>query len=872
MFDLESSINKWLKSFNKHRAFNHGSIREMELHLRDHIDDMISEGYEEKVAFELAVKEFGEVPKMAKEEYWNIKAKTTFMSAIRTTLLKNYFKTTTRNMLKNPMSSFINIFGLAVAIGVSLVVFSFIDWNQKIDGFHENKEEIYLLTHFVDKEGTLEQYGQTPTPLAKMLREDFSQIESVCRLEDRSIVLKYGDNVFFENVRYADPEFLELFTFPLKWGSPKSLEDVNSIILSEKMAIKYFGEENPVGKNILMKFSEDKGKTFLISGVAEAFPKAHIIEFDFLINFENFQFSEPNYNLNDWKGSVNATLIQVKNPTDIEIIKQNMDKYLELRNQVKGSWSFSSFGFEQLATLHQRTGNIRGDIGGASFIEGIITLPIIAAFMLILACFNYINIAIVSAAKRLKEIGLRKVIGASRRLVIFQFLAENVFITFFATALGFILAAGLFLPWFNQLASFELELALSNVKLWVFLLSIVLFTGIASGIYPAFYISRFSVIKIFKGSVKFGKKNPMTKLFLGFQIILACITITGGVVFTQNSAYQKKRSWGYDKEQTLYTPVSNQSDFEKLAAEMIKNPNVISLAGSRNHLGESVSSSIIQMPDKKYQVKQLSVAPNYFKTMGIELKEGRLFEEFQESDKQKVIINQLLATNMKLSQPIGQTLKIDSIRYDILGVVNDFHIYNFYYDLQPAIFKVSEDKDFRFLSMKVKKGYQKDVNEALQDQWATLFPETPFQGGFQEDVWVSFFEDMDVQQQFMRAVATLAIMLSGLGLYGLVTLNVTGRIKEFSIRKALGAEIKHIAINIFNQYSLLAGIALLIAAPLSYILIKANLDMLFPDPIPMGFGNITLSIFILISVLLAVISTQIRKVSKSNPVEGLKGE
>ena len=787
-------------------------------------------------------------------------------------MFKNYSKTSFRSLMKNPLSSFINIFGLSVAIGICLVVYAFIEYDYSIDRFHENKDEVYLVTFFADMDGTHQQYGRTPVPLGEMLREDFTHIEKVCRVQNRNVVLKYHDRVFHEQVRYADPEFLEMLTFPLKWGAASSLADPNSIILSEEMSIKYFGGENPVGRDMLMIFGENRSKAFKVTGVAKAFPKAHIIDFGFLINFENLLVSDPDYNPNDWSAFVDATMIQVDNPHDLSHIEQNMEKYKVLQNEVEDDWAISSFAFEQLANLHLRSGNIRNDISYDASSQGRTALPVIALFMLALACFNYINIAIVSAAKRLKEIGVRKVMGANRGRVIAQFLGENIFITFAALMIGLTLAVTIFLPWFIEISQWEMELKLVDRNLWVFLVSLLLFTGIASGIYPAFYISKFGVVKIFKGSVQFGKKNPLTKLFLGIQLMLACILITGAVMFTQNTAYQNARSWGYNQRGALYVSVPDGAAFEQLNAAMLQNPNVLATSGSIHHLGKDITSTVAHRPDRQYEVDQLSVDANYFEVMGLQLTAGRIFNDHHKSDRQAVVVNELLVKNLALGDPIGQLLEIDSTKYEIIGVVSDFHIYNFYYELLPTIFKVADNNNYRYMSMRVRSGSEKETYEAMQVQWARLFPELPFQGGHQEDVWGIFFEEVGTQETFMRTVAIIAVLLAGLGLYGLVTLNVTGRVREFSIRKVLGAGLKNIAANITKQYVILSAAALIAGAPASYILIKSLIGLLYPDPVPMGYTSVAIAVLILVLVLLAVISTQVRKVSKSNPVAGLKVE
>lgn len=873
MFNLENSIKKWLRSFRKHRAFDHGSVREMELHLRDHIDDLIAEGHEEEESFQLAVKEFGEIPNMAEEEFWNQKSKPTFMSTIRTTMLKNYYKTSFRSLMKNPLTSFINIFGLSVAVGICLVVYAFIDYDNSIDQFHENKNEVYLATFFANRDGVEKQYGMTPRPLGEMLKEDFAYIKKMCRVEDGNAVLKYEDHVFNERIRYVDPEFLEMFTFPLKWGTSKSLADKNSIIFSEKMCFKYFGDENPIGRDIVMILENGRSQSFTIAGVAKAFPKAHVIDFNFLVNFENLKVSNLNYDLTDWREFVNATLIQVEKPSDILLMEQGMEKYRVLQNEVQNDWAISSFALEQLTTLYENAGHIKGGISYDGNFEGRIGLPIIALFMLALACFNYINIAIVSAAKRLKEIGVRKAIGANRRKVIVQFLTENVFITSFALILGVFLGALIFVPWFVQFTGWPLEIRPLDLNLWGFLLALLFLTGILSGMYPALYISKFDTVQILKGSMQFGKKNPMTKIFLGVQLVLALMTITAGVVFTQNNSYQTSKSWGYNQEGLLYARAADQLSFEQLKTVMNQEPNILSLSGSVEHLGRSRSLAVIHIPpNSQYEVRRLSVGANYFETMELALVEGRVFREDSENDKQAIVVNELLVKNMELDHPIGEQVEIDSIKYEIVGVLNDFHADNFFAKVQPTIFKLADKHEYRYLSMRVRKGTDKVTYEALQANWLKLFPEIPFQGGYQEDTWGSYFESVNKSEQFNKIIASMAVLLASLGLYGLVTLNVSGRVREFSIRKTLGAGVKNITSIIIKQYILLTVLALVIGTPISYVFAEAYLNMLFAYPMPMGYSGIAISALILIGVLLAVVSTQIRKVSKSNPVDGLKVE
>ncbi|WP_420581736.1 ABC transporter permease [Reichenbachiella sp.] len=788
-------------------------------------------------------------------------------------MLKNYFKTSMRSMMRNPLSSFINVFGLSLAIGVSIVVYSFMDYQFSMEQFHENKNEVFMVTYFVDKEGQTLQYGKSPVLLADALKTDYSQVKATCKIEDRAVIVKRENKVFHEEVRYTDPSFLTMFTFPLKWGDPGSLEGLNNIIISEEMSEKYFGDVDPIGYDLILKFDTDKKKTFTVTGVAKKFPDAHQIEFDFLINFENFNFSHPEVAFDDWYKLLDATFIQVEQASDIEILQAGMGKYRDLVNSTHDGWEIIDFQFEQLTTLFDHSQYISESITYNYFAAGRITLPILGLFMLALSCFNYINIAIVSAARRLKEIAVRKTIGANKSSTMMQFLVENVLVTFLALLEGTCLAVLLFLPWFADLSEMPLSVDFGAVKLWVFLLVITLITGLLSGWYPALYISKFQAATIFKGSFRLGKKSVLTKVFLCIQLILVCVLLSAAVIFTKNTSFQYARTWGYDKDQVLYVQFPESSAFDELYGFWSQQSAVISLSGSTHHLGHQVNYPVINRHERKYEAREIAVAPDYFETLGLNLIEGRFLKDNFQSDQNSVIVNEDFVKKLMLTDPLAESFKIDSVQFHIVGVVSDFHIYSFYDKIRPTFFTLADKEEYQFLSLKVKPGSEYEVYDQLREQWASLFPETPFLGGHQEDVWgMGYYESEAQQGNFMRAVAGIAILLASLGFYGLITLNVSGRVKEFSLRKALGAGLKSIAFQVSKQYFILVFLALLVGVPLAYILMTALLDLLYEYPMPIGWMELCFSVLILLAILGVVIGSQVRKVSKSSPAEGLKLE
>jgi hypothetical protein len=375
----------------------------------------------------------------------------------------------------------------------------------------------------------------------------------------------------------------------------------------------------------------------------------------------------------------------------------------------------------------------------------------------------------------------------------------------------------------------------------------------------------------------------LNKILLGFQLILACILITCAVMFTQNTDYVAQRNWGYNQNDALYVEVHNQLAYEQLNASMAQNPNVTSIAGSVNHIGKNHAITIVKLPpNKEYEVQQLAVDANYFSTMQLTLIKGRAFNPQPEADKQNIIVNEEFVKNLRLhsvtdgqvnwQEAIGQQIKIDSMRYEVIGVVKNFHSYSFDSKILPTIFTVANKADYRFLSMRVRKGSERETYAALQAQWNKLFPEIPFQGSYQEDVWGDFFVKIQIHERFWQAIALITILIAGLGLYGLVTLNVTGRTKEFSIRKVLGAQANHIGKGILQQYAILFAVSLFIGIPVSYSLVKYLFDIAYEYHAPMNYLSISVAVSMLIFVLLFVVFTQVGKVAKASPVNGLKVE
>ena len=303
-------------------------------------------------------------------------------------MFTNYFKTSFRSLIRHPLTAFINVFGLSVAIGICLLVYTFMAYDQRIDQFHVNKNSIYLATLNASRDGVLQQYGVAPRPLAELLKQDLPQVKQVCRIDEGSVVLKYSDNVFHERVRYVDPSFLQMFTFPLKWGVATSLDDPNSIVLSEEMSKKYFGDENPLGRTMTMIFNDSAKKEFIVAGVAATFPKERDLDFGLLIKYDNLQTADATFEAHDWSKFLRATWVQIDNASDLKPVTDQLQKYAKTQREALPEWGVSSYVLEPLTTLHERSSVIRDAIVLDTNVEGRIGMPVIAIFMIVLACFN----------------------------------------------------------------------------------------------------------------------------------------------------------------------------------------------------------------------------------------------------------------------------------------------------------------------------------------------------------------------------------------------------------------------------------------------------------------------------------------------------
>ncbi len=787
-------------------------------------------------------------------------------------MLKNYLHVAWRSIVKNPLASFINVFGLAMAIGCGMVAFVFVDWNLSMNEVHEKRQTVFMATTMMKQNNNTHTFAISPITLGPALQQDFPQVQNFARLVEQSGTMRYEDQVLNESIWFTDPGYLEMFTFPLKWGNAAALKEKDQIILSEDLATKYFGNVNPIGKRISLRFDEKTTLNFTVGGVAEKFSDRTSIRFNALLNFELLRSLASDIRLEDWSAMTRATFVELKDAQSAPALEKGMSRYVERFNSAQQEWDATSYVLEPLATLYESGNSIRGSIAGAADPVARVVLAIMAIILIVLACLNYINIAVSSASKRLKEIGVRKVVGANRSSVIVQFLMENVLLTLFALLIGVVLAVTFLVPGFDHLFSTGIEFKFTNPRLWIFLVLLLITLSAVSGIYPAVVVSKFKPVSIFKGKLKLSGKSSFTKGFLSLQFILSMIAIVGAIAFVQNSKWNQNIDWGYNHQQRIGVEVPNFAAFEQMRNEMSQSPNVLSMAGSAQHIGWRLASNRIELLDQKFEVQRLDVGPAYFETMGLRLKDGRELDEHLQADKQAVIVNETLVKEMGWKQPLGQQFRLDSLQYSVIGVVQDFHYNNFWNVIKPMMFRLAPKEEYRYLTMEVRAGKAAQTYAHMEQAWKKLFPNDAYRGFFQDDTFQDYFENAQGHGKLMTFLAILTIVLSCMGLFGLVSLNVAARMKEFSIRKALGAGVPEMVRQVSRQFSIVLIVATLLGIPASYFAIGILLDAAYPYHMSLNMMPVVLGAGLLLFTAILTISSQIRKVLVANPIQGLRDE
>lgn len=782
-------------------------------------------------------------------------------------MISNYIKVGFRSLKRNWGNSLINISGLSLAVGCSITTFLFADFFLNLNSIHKNKDNIYQVISLIEENNTEELYGPSPMVMADRLQEDLREVDQVARVQYLRGNVKFGENVFRELIQFSDPSFLEMFDFPVAKGHGEQL-DPNEVFLSGAMAIKYFGEVDPMGQRIDIKF-EDQVLSFNVVGIFDEMPSNTTFRPGILLHFDHFFHLKSKKN--NWIDEAKATFVALKPKADPVLAATLLSSYQQVQNKANPSdpvLGFELMSFEEVTSNN----NIQDKILNGNDKSGTISIAITGFMLIFFACLNYINIAIASATTRLKEIGVRKVMGGSRNSIAIQFLVENFLTCAIAMVIGVLAAYFLLLPGFNQMIPIVVPFSFSSISTAVYyFVGVFLFLGLLSGSYPAFYVSKFQTLKIFKGEKSLGGRSYFTRVLLTIQFLLAFMTILASFVFSDNARYVKEMSWGYNPAGILSLPIGEPSTLEALKSQAVLNANIEIISTSSGHMGVNNNSIAYDYLGKQFRVLTYDVEPGYLNLMNMPLQDGQYFTN-EGADRNSIVVNQLFVDQMGWKDPVGKQIEFDGKSKMIIGVVaNVYHVF-FAADVQrPMVFTTGESKP-NFLIVKANDANLVGVDEYLEARWTEIAPFDPYVSYYQADSFDRGYENVDANIYFMATLGALTIFLSCLGLYGLLAFRLQNQLKEFSIRKVLGASQGHIVRVANREFVWILIIAFVVGIPLGGLGVAGFIEQLFSISKPLSIIPIALAITMMLLTIGLTVFAQIRKVIRINPATILKGD
>jgi len=790
-------------------------------------------------------------------------------------MFRNFYKIVLRNMWRYKGYTLLNIFGMGIGLAAIVWGFQTYRFSFSFDNFHKDPDNVYRALTF--QSGANGVKGIFPMAAVKQAQSEFAGIAETVRYDGRSMNIKYDKNEpFAEPVHFTDPAFFDLFNFPVISGT-NNITDKNSVLITEATAKKYFGKQDAVGKSLILYSGENYAMPLTVTGVLKDVPPNSTMRFGFITNFENYLKGDGSKIADDdWTWMLDAAFFRIPNKADVPLITKSLAKYLPIQNKARMDWKASGF---KLISLRENA--IIGDIDNNGLYErpenSAAFGPIALALLIFLsACLNFSNTTVAHANRRLKEIGMRKVMGSSHRQLVTQLLLECCFIVCLAVLLSVVLNR-FWLPTFNQMFTAVKITAdyFKDAMLLLFIGGAVLLTTLLAGAYPAFYITRFNPSTIFRGTVKFGGTSLFSRIMLGLQLSIAIITVIAGIGFARNAEFQKNYDYGYNIRNTIGMIVTDTTAFGALKNEVASIPQVTALAGTRSHIGYGYRNVVAEAEGKKSETNYLEVGKDYIKTMNLKMAEGREFDVQMEGDyTNSILITQNLAANYgwKDKEAIGKKMFIDSVNYSVVGVLKDFKIDQLFDPQEPVVMKLGKENRYQFLVLQAKVSDLELVYGKTRDAWKKIFPMKPFTGFYQNDITHEAFQVTNNIAKIFSWFALISILLTATGLFALVSLTVVKKMKEIALRKVAGARARHILILINRSYFLIFIIGAAVGCYGGYTFTNILLNSIFG--VNSGIANSTLIDSVIVLFVIAAVTSGIKvwQAVRTNPVKLLRTE
>ncbi len=784
-------------------------------------------------------------------------------------MLTNYLKIALRNLRKNPLYTFLNIAGLAVGLTAGTLVLLWVADEFSYNRFHKNLSNIYLILQNQTQGGETYTFQSMPVPLGPALRAEMPEIEWAVRTDwSGQHLLNLGDKSTYERGTYAEPEIFNVFSFPALKGDPvAALRDPGSVVLTERTAKKFFGNEDPIGKTLRHNNLRD----LKVGAVVQDVPANSTFRFDVLLPFRIFELDNPEL-INSWGNNAIPTWVTLHPDAGLAGLNQKLENYI----QGKAPESSAHIFAYPLSEWRLR-GNFENGKQSGGRIDAVMLLGLIGIFVLLIACINFMNLATARSERRAREVGVRKVVGAPRSLIIGQFLSEALLMTFLALLLS-LLMSRLALPTFNRFFEKNLALNISNWQLWSALLGLGLLTGLVAGSYPAFYLSSFQPVRVLKG-LSGGKNSGMLrKSLVTFQFVISIFLIIATMVIYRQIEHAQNRPLGYDAENLIEIPARGDmsSKFEVLKNELVQIPGITSVsAGTHDLINFGSNTSGIEWAgktnDQDFLVSITSVGYDWTKTAGLKLLEGRDFSPEFGGDTLCCLLNQTAVRRMGLKEPVvGSTIRYDST-VTIIGVVEDF-VYNdpFSSPMPMAVFLSTGSMDHFFIRFENDENWRQSLAQ-IEQTVKKHNPTYPFEFNFTKESYQHNFDEMRSVGQLANVFGGLAIFISCLGLFGLSAFVAERRNKEIGIRKVLGATVANVWFALSKDFLQPVLLAFLLAAPLAGWAMQKLLDR-FEYRIDLYWWIFALAGFAALTVALLTVSYQGIKAALLNPVKSLRSE
>jgi putative ABC transport system permease protein len=789
-------------------------------------------------------------------------------------MFRNYLKIAWRNIFRNKTLSFINIFGLSVGMAFAMLIGMWIIFEKSYDGFHKNLDRLAIVrkhTLFNSEKNT---QISVMLPLYDELKNNYPEIKRASRMDwgnYHSLIV--GNKKFNKSGHYVDPDFLEMFSFPLVKGNVKTvLRDPNSIVITESLAKAIFGNEDPMGKIIRI----DNKYDILVTGIARDVPQNSTFQFDFLAPFEFRVQNEPFVRdaKNSWGNNFLATIVEIREGTSMEAVSKKigplvMQKDKRIKNQ--------TLILHSIAKLHLYD-EFKNWVNTGGRIEYIRLFGIIGLFVLIIACINFMNLSTARSEKRAREVGVRKAVGSRRVQLIAQFLSESMVISFIAFLLSIVMIQFL-LPPLKDLGFEHVKFDLRSSGLLLSLLGVCFITGLIAGSYPALYLSSFLPVKVLKGVMKQGRGAvSFRKILVVSQFVISIGLIVGTVIVFQQIQHARNRSVGYNPDNliTMFASADLAKNYNALKQDLLNTGylEAVSKASSpMTAIWNSWSNFSWQGKDPNTDMVMDVVMTewDYEKTAGLQFIKGRPFSREYKTDSNAVILNESALRTIGYKDPVGKTMKLGDQTLTIVGVVKDVLMKDPFKPVPPTVILFnSEQVGVIFLRLKKNAGLQRSL-AAIQPIVEKYNPSLPFEYRFVDEEFGKKFATENQVAKLAGIFAGLAIFISCLGLFGLAMFMAERRAREISIRKVLGASVANLWILLSREFVWLVTIACLIATPLSLWLMQEWLQK-YDYRIDIQWWIFAAGSIVAVLIALITVSMQALKAATANPVKKLRAE